>query len=297
MENNLKYIVYCTTNKINNKIYIGVHQTNKPYGFDNYLGCGCELHAPSTYENPKTRFQCAVKKYGPKNFVRKTMAVFDHEDEAYALEEIIVNREFLARPDVYNMVLGGKTGVGTMNSMITYQYDMDGNYIREHASINKAALEIGRIPLNILRAIRNKRPSAGYYWTTKKFDKLDLTIYTCDQDYGEITVYQYAETGEFECAYDSMTKAAELNGLDNSNLSVAIRLGTKCGGKYFLTEYAPQFSIAKTEKIKNTIVYQYDLDGNFIQEWPSANKAAKTLGFRADIHTAIKLGRTAGGYQ
>lgn len=28
MENNLKWIVYCTTCNINNKIYIGVHKTN-----------------------------------------------------------------------------------------------------------------------------------------------------------------------------------------------------------------------------------------------------------------------------
>jgi len=37
----MKYIVYKTTNKINNYIYIGVHKTVNPNVFDNYLGCGC----------------------------------------------------------------------------------------------------------------------------------------------------------------------------------------------------------------------------------------------------------------
>ena len=45
MENNLstkiKYIIYLTTNIVNKMIYIGIHATENPLGFDNYLGCGC----------------------------------------------------------------------------------------------------------------------------------------------------------------------------------------------------------------------------------------------------------------
>lgn len=32
MGTNLKYIVYLTTNKVNKKIYVGVHETEDPYG-------------------------------------------------------------------------------------------------------------------------------------------------------------------------------------------------------------------------------------------------------------------------
>ncbi len=35
----MNYIVYKTTNKINGKIYVGVHRTN-PDIFDGYIGCG-----------------------------------------------------------------------------------------------------------------------------------------------------------------------------------------------------------------------------------------------------------------
>ena len=64
----MKYIVYCTTNLINNKIYIGQHLVKDPNEFDGYLGCGCYIQHVSSYKNPKTSFQKAVKKYGPKNF-------------------------------------------------------------------------------------------------------------------------------------------------------------------------------------------------------------------------------------
>ena len=39
----MKYIVYCTTNLINNKFYIGQHLVKDPNEFDGYLGCECYI--------------------------------------------------------------------------------------------------------------------------------------------------------------------------------------------------------------------------------------------------------------
>ena len=61
----MKYIVYQTVNKVNNKIYIGVHGTEID-DFDGYIGNGVSIYRPATYMNPKTPFQFAVKKYGIK---------------------------------------------------------------------------------------------------------------------------------------------------------------------------------------------------------------------------------------
>ena len=46
MENNeIKYIVYCTTNIVNKFIYIGVHQVYPYEPF--YIGNGCYVNEPS----------------------------------------------------------------------------------------------------------------------------------------------------------------------------------------------------------------------------------------------------------
>lgn len=65
----MKYIVYCTTNLINKKIYIGCHGTSNPDKFDGYLGCNVYSTRPSSYIKPITAFQAAVKNMGLKTFL------------------------------------------------------------------------------------------------------------------------------------------------------------------------------------------------------------------------------------
>ena len=82
----MKYIVYLTKNKLEkvngiNRIYIGVHATENPTIFDGYIGCGVYIKQPSTYINPKTPFQCAVKKYGINAF--PTTFMIDRDGNIY----------------------------------------------------------------------------------------------------------------------------------------------------------------------------------------------------------------------
>lgn len=78
----MKYIVYLTKNIINSKIYIGVHECEDPFVWDHYLGCGSYANKPSSYNKAETPFQAAILKYGPKNFRRVVLKVFDTEKEA-----------------------------------------------------------------------------------------------------------------------------------------------------------------------------------------------------------------------
>lgn len=89
------YTIYCTTNLINNKIYIGKHKTSNPY--DDYLGSGKNLNA-------------ALKKYGKEYFKKEVLFVFNTAEEMENKEIEIVTEDFCKRPDTYNIAPGGQGG-------------------------------------------------------------------------------------------------------------------------------------------------------------------------------------------
>ena len=289
----MKYIVYCTTNLINKKIYVGQHLTENPNKFDNYIGCGVYANRPSTYNKAKTAFQRAVQKYGPSNFKRVTIKVYDTEEEALALEAEIVDRDFLARKDVYNEVLGGRVGDTTV-SIACYQYDLEGNFIAGYDSQQKASYAVGKGFTTIKRAIKEKIKAANCFWSFEKVDKLDLTEYKTSDN--RIPVFQYSETGEYDCCYESISDAARVNNEATTNIVRSCKIGYKCGNKYFSYVFKNSYDKAKSESLKNRKVYQYSLSGEFIAEYDSCAEAQRHLG-KTGLSTAIRLGRTFAEFQ
>lgn len=289
----MKYIVYCTTNLVNKKIYIGVHQTNSDK-FDGYIGCGVYVSKPSTYNHPKTAFQYAVQKYGPKNFQRVTIKEFENSEDAYNLEHDIVTLEFLKRSDVYNQAIGGLGGDVPNNSIPCHQYDLKGNYIASYASQQKASLAVNRGFTTIKRAIKEKIKAADYFWALEKVEKLDISEYKNTSKL--IQVFQYSSTGEYDCCYESISDAARVHETSTSNIVRGCKLGYLVNNKYFSYEFNICFSRAKSESLKNKKIYQYSFNGDFIREFNSISEAEKILN-KKGLATAIKLGRTFQNYQ
>lgn len=86
------FIVYKTTNTVNGKYYIGIHNvegTNK-----SYLGSG-------------TLILAAIKKYGRDSFTRETLFENLDEKSAKEIEANLVNESTLEDSNCYNLVLGG----------------------------------------------------------------------------------------------------------------------------------------------------------------------------------------------
>lgn len=89
------YIVYETRNLLNNKVYIGKHQTNNLN--DGYLGSGKYL-------------ELAIKKYGKENFEKSILYIFENELDMNNKEKEIVTKDFISSNKNYNAMTGGEGG-------------------------------------------------------------------------------------------------------------------------------------------------------------------------------------------
>jgi hypothetical protein len=105
------FTIYKITNNINNKIYIGKHQT--AIIDDGYMGSGKILKA-------------AIKKYGVENFKKDILHIFNSEEDMNAMEKELVTEDFCLRPDTYNLCIGGKGGFGYINTAGKNLYGLNG---------------------------------------------------------------------------------------------------------------------------------------------------------------------------
>lgn len=96
------YTVYKTTNKINNKFYIGVHQTNDLN--DDYMGSGSIL-------------KDAIKNYGIENFEKEILFLLNSPKAMYEKEKEIVTEELVKDKNCYNIKIGGEGLINNKNNM------------------------------------------------------------------------------------------------------------------------------------------------------------------------------------
>lgn len=129
------YIVYKITNKLNNYIYIGVHVTENIK--DRYMGSGNNIKK-------------IIKEIGKENFKKEILYNFNNKREMFDKEAELVNREFIARLDTYNIILGGGDFLTTDTISIK---DKDDNYFRVHKTDSRylsgklVGCTIGKIPV------------------------------------------------------------------------------------------------------------------------------------------------------
>ena len=290
-----KYILYCTVNKINGKIYIGVHRTPTPYEFDGYLGCGAFIDSSSSYNKCKVPLHAAINKYGIESFYRITLMVFDTYEEALKQEAIIVNEEFVKNPMTYNATVGG--GLPPLLTVKMYQFDLKGNLIKEWESQTEINNYFGT-HVNFADIIRNKRTFAGYLWSYDKFITLD-NIKT-ETNHGFIS--QYDLDGNLIRLYKNTTDAAEELNFIREYITQAVFRKKPYKNFYFLksdVDIKEVLSDKFKRKCNRQPVYRYLESGEFDAEFDTTANAVKNTpkAHSSAIKNAVVNGKLCGGYR
>lgn len=116
------YTIYKITNNINNKYYIGKHQTTDLN--DDYMGSGKLLKR-------------AIIKYGIENFSKEIIFVYDNEEDMNKKEKELV----IISEETYNLCEGGKGGFSYLNKNGLNKSDKQKQVAREliyklHKTVN-----------------------------------------------------------------------------------------------------------------------------------------------------------------
>ena len=292
----MKYIVYLTTNKQNNKIYIGVHETENPNIFDGYIGCGANINKPNTYNKGKTHLHNAILKYGTSAFYRITLKEFDNLEDALDFESWLVTDEFIKRTDTYNMIIGG--GYPPILNKKVYQFDLNGNLIKTWESIISIYNFYECNKDRITMTIKDKRSFDNCYWS---FDtEINVNNYRLStRGY----VFQYNKDGNLLNTFENSTEASLALDIQRDAIVNAVFNRTTCSGYYFLRadENIEDLLFSKSTKkvINKTKVYRYLLSGQFDKQYNSILEAIKDTpkSSNGNIIRAIKNNRTCANYR
>ena len=146
------YTIYKITNKINEKFYIGMHQTGNVD--DGYMGSG-------------KRIKAAIKKYGVGSFTKEILHIFDNEKDMKNKEkELVVINEMS-----YNLCEGGKGGFGYINSHLKEKVSSQKRE-RQKAKPNSYYVDLGnkaaKVSSERLKLFHSTGKIKPVDWTGKK---------------------------------------------------------------------------------------------------------------------------------
>ena len=233
------YCVYCHTNKINGKKYIGItiHGNNpeKRWGSN-----GIGYH--------DTKFGRAIKKYGWDNFYHEIIASNLTKQEAENFEKLLIKKLKTYQRNIgYNIDLGGNS-LGSLSKEHKLKikkantgdkvakYDLSGNILATYKDSEEACKK-ENIPKSSLQSCCNghSKTCHGYIWRYfKEIPQQQINVGNLNK--GNKKVVQYDLNGNFIAEFNSMQEASLRTGIDANAISHCCR-GVRKSVKNFIWKY------------------------------------------------------------
>lgn len=250
--------IYCITNKINGKKYIG-----QTIDFDTRK----KRHLKYTNDENSVLHN-AIRKYKPSNFDIEVIVSFRAISEEVRRKlldflEIFYIKKYqtLTIQNGYNQTVGGggmsgfhhserakkKMSESQKQSEVCVEnwkknqydarraillYDLDGKFVNEYNSISDALIPLGKrvkpIPECVFKALKNKNKQAyGFLWVYKETDIFPSSI-SPYVDTRLKPVYYYNRDGQFIAKYKSARDASEKLGIKMRTIKSSLeRVTTK----------------------------------------------------------------------
>ena len=310
------HIVYCTTNLINGKKYIGRHSTDNIY--DGYIGNGIYNYSDS--RNRSQVFARAVSKYGYENFKREILVLTTSLNLSIFIEDVLITERVINDKNYYNIGRGGLGG----------SYPLKEDYVIErfkkiHGNLYDYS-DIEYITGNINIKIKCNRCNNYFYQTPQ--NHLRAGCYSCNmksrhhnnigdmwkKDYDKLynlsskplrkPTWVFNNEGIFIHAYNSVSEIKKT--LNIALASSRLRDRKMIHGRYFVYREDLSDTEISTRKLewytpkKDTRIVQLDNNNNVIKVFACVRDAAEHFNNNncSNIRGALK-GRqiTANGYR
>lgn len=284
--------IYIIKNKINSKVYIGQTITTIEQRFRQHKNA---INHISEY--PYNLYYAMIK-HGVKNFYVEELKKIEC-DTSFELNEKLnkYEREYIRKYDSlnngYNMTAGGDCTM-LHNQKVVYQFDLFGNYIAEYKSVRLAAqmtnLDQGHISACCLGI---KSSTGGFRWS-----------YQRDNDFDDNTrctpVIQYDLHGNIINKFNSVKEAVEKTNCSKSSILSCCQ-GLSCQNRGCVWRYKndsfDKYPINK--KYQPRMVYQFDMDYCFVNEYPTLEEAGRISGVATGQNIRMccnNKSRQSGGY-
>ena len=286
--------IYKITNLISGNRYIGYTKNTVQYRF--------KQHIKNAYnpKRPLTKLGAALKHYNPdKDF--KVEIIEECDNDKLAEREIYWIAHFNTYPNEYNMTPGGDGGktIDTQRHREIFknpvlQYDLDGNFITEYITSGEAAEKTNTSQEEINRCClrsRNAYSANGFIWKKKNDDTpIEIWVKANKTKFNKRPIIQYDLDGNIIQEFPSIQAA----GAAFNKKSPQGTIGEVCHGHQILAYgFIWRFKddnrpLPTQEEIQRSLksnkkrpILQYDLNNNFIQEFPSIAAAGKALNVKS----------------